>query len=279
MESTNLLPDEAQKRFEEEKEALSKANHDLEIARIKAEAELDATRRAFESQKAAPQTAQISEEQWQRAEAETGLTRQQIMASSTLAKQIVDQSLTPLQQELEKAKKKAEDAESRAARLEAKTSVSSVEQDFFKSNPAYAAHEKEVREFIEMFPESERSDPKKFKTILEKSKVYVKGLVGGKVRDANRGSDGSARLSGGIDDTEGDTPSIDYTGLDNVHQRRVIEDVDRDIRDRLTDKEREVVFKKSMSSDGKGVTWDSADEFRRGDEMMKRGNRFGGSNK
>ena len=268
---TNKLADEAR---EAERKALEDKARSEELARVRAEAELAGMQRAQDSMRAQQQPVQISEEQWQRAELESGLTRQQIQANAALTKQMIDANLTPLQKALEDAKKEAQEAKDRLSRFEAKGNSSTVEQKFYESNPAYAAHKGDVEEFLGMFPENDRNDPKKLKDILEKAKTYVKGKVGGKMKEK---SGGSARLGGDDTSSDSSTTEIDYTGLDDAGNRRVIEDVANDVNSRMSDKEFEAMFKKSSSSDGRGVRFDSEAEFKKGDEMLRRGSKFGGN--
>lgn len=267
METTDLSPEEVKLEQERELEkaraaemdALKEQSRQNELARVRAEAALEERRKVTDNQTQAQPA--ITEEQWIKAEAETGLTRQQIIAQGQMMDGMLGTKLAPMQKALEEANRKTKDAEEKLARLESRGTASVVETQFYDSNAALRVHKDKVDEFVSLFPESETRDPEKLKVILERAKTYVRGAVGGKVRDQRNGSQGSARLSGGWDQEDNaidKNETIDYTGLDDKHQRRTVEDIVDDTRNKLSErKDLEKLLKERSTSDGRGVTQDT----------------------
>jgi hypothetical protein len=260
-----------QERQQELQELRNKAHSD-ELARVKAEAELEAHRKMV----AAPaqvQTQAWTEEQWGAAEQQTGMNRQQILASGQLANQVFETRSKELNDRLKAAEERAARAEDKANRYESKKGFESSVNEFYDVKPEYKSYKKEVNEFLEMFPESDRNDPDKIKKILGKAETYVKGMVGGKMRSQNSGNTGSARLSGGyIDDNQDEDTQVDFTGLENVGEKRLISDINSE----FNSKEEKGDLDKYMSSDKLGIRLSSENEFKEAEAMLKRGSSFGG---
>lgn len=258
---------------EAERKALDdarQAEREAQIAKAKAEGELEALRKLQAQPSSTAAQATISEEQWKSMEEESGLTRQQIIASSKLTTGIVGPMIASLKDELKKANDRAESAEREVSKDRTSRGVERTKEQFFKDKPAYSAYRKEVDEFLEMFPEADRSDPAKMKAILGKAETFVKGLAGGKMRTQSEGNQSSVRLGGGSaggNDSQTEE-ELDLTGLETKGQRLFVAELHEEFR---SDPENAKVLDRYKTSDGLGVAYDGADEFKAADaEMRKR---------
>ena len=254
---------------QEELNTLREKAHQEEIARAKLEGELEATKRATaQTTASAPQ--QYTEEQWQTLETQTGMTRQALTTSWTLAQQAADQKLAPVQREAEEAKKRAAELEKKIADYESRGVATATETKFYTKNPAYTNYKDKIDEFVNAFPESDRKNPEKLANILDKAKVYVKGLAGGKMREDGR--QGSQSIGGSEEDAFNDSEEerIDFTGLHKVDERRTVSDLHRNSLETMKDRpDLAEALKKSMTADGTTVQFDFEGQFK-AEEARKR---------
>lgn len=254
---------EAEAARKEELDALKEKAHSEELARAKAEGELNALRGSQQQTQSAPQW---SDEQWETEAQKYGTTGANLKLQAAIQSQN-EQKQKSLEAKIAAAEAKAEAAEKRANELSRNEGGKRNLSDFYESNPQFAGHKKDVEEFVGMFPESDRSDPKKLAVILDKAKTYVKGKVGVSMKNKT-GSEGSARLGGGFNE-EPETPEIDFTGLDDRNLRRDLEEIAYSVQDKLSDKERLERFKKASSSDGRGVRHDFEAQFKAEESRRK----------
>lgn len=180
---TESTTDTAAKNAEEQENKLRADLQSAELAKIKAEAERDAFIKAMELAKQGPQAqATVSDEQWNQLSEKTGMTKEAIMTNAQIAQQMVDAATKKMEEKLSAAEKKATDAEEKANRFEKSREQDKVRGDFYSSRPALTRHSKDVDEFVGMFPEEDRNDPKKLKDILNKAEIYIRGKVGDKMK-------------------------------------------------------------------------------------------------
>ena len=89
-------------------------------------------------------------------------------------------------------------------------------KEFLAKKPEFARYEKDIKDFLNDYPETDRSNPEKLKKLLEKAETYVKGKVGEKAMRQDN-TQGSARFGGtgtGAGDAGGDEDDkLDTTGL------------------------------------------------------------------
>lgn len=277
IEKTDLNPDDdAETRARERDEAarvLAERLRQEEIARIKAETELETTKRLSQSSaNNTQQPRQPTEEEWLQAEAETGKTRKQLIAEAQMMNGVVMTATESIRKELAEAKENAKRAEERIKGFESSHAFRSRAEEFYEKNPHLSAFKKEVNEFVSMFPEEDRTDPKKLEGILEKSKVYLRGLAREeKMRNESSGNRGSSRLGRRAEESnETEDQEIDLAGL-NKFEKRTVMDIHEEVQSRLADKETSEMLKRYQTEDGLGVRYDESDEFKKGDEIMRRG--------
>lgn len=266
----------AQEKFE----ALEAKAHASDLARAKAEGELEATRKMGASVKP-EQTAQWGDAEWKHAEEQMGMSKHQIIASGQLATQVFDQKSKALFDKIAAAEERAKNAEEKFERLNSRSDSERYEKDFYEKKPALSAYKKEVSEFLADVPESDRNDAKKMDKWLSKAETYVKGLVGGKMERKNSAS--SLGLRGGYEEDEvPEDQKIDFSGLESRGEKQLVADIWEETNSKLVaDGDKEIsgkdFLKKYSSSDGLGVRFDSESEFKRGDKLLSNGNgRFGG---
>lgn len=228
IERTDILDkeqDEEAKAAREELESLREKARSEELGRVRAEAELDATKRFSTQPQTMPQAQAWTEEQWQQAETSSGMTRQQLITANTIADERAKAANKAIEERLKAAEDRAARAEEKANKFESSRGYDSQVNKFIDSKPALRAYKDDVEGFLNKFPEDMKKDPAKLKELMADAEVYVRGKVGGnKMRSSGNGS--SARLGGGNEFDEQDSaPSIDLSDLDDRHQRRVVEDI------------------------------------------------------
>ena len=259
-ESARLESEAARTRAIEE--ANEKARQ-AELEKAKLEGELN----ALKGQKSEPQVVpQWTDDQWEAEGAKIGMTGAQAKASVAIAQNASAQTAATLEKRIAAAEERARKAEERAAGLETRSGSKEFMSEFFSSNPQFAGHKKDIGEFVEMFPESDRNDPEKLKTILEKAKTYVRGKVG----TVKTGNAGSAKLGGGVEEEETEE-QVNFAGLDDKSLRSGLGTIAEELKEKLADKERAERLKKAESSDGRGVRYDFEAEFKA--EEARRKNR------
>lgn len=239
----------------EELEKLRQQARDAELARVRAEAALEESRRAKETPTpVAAQQAAWTEEQWAQAEQQTGMSRQALIASAQIADERAAAKTRAIEDRLKAAEEKAARAEERANRFEQSRGFESQVNKYIDSKPALRAYKDDMDAFLNKFPESDRKDPEKLKSLLSDAEIYVRGKVGAKMRSTGGGS--SAKLGSDNFDETGDSPSLDLSDLDNKHQRRVVEDIFEEVKGKDSKD-----LEKMLSSDKTTVRIDSASEW------------------
>lgn len=271
--------EEASRLAEQERiAALEKQARDNELKAARAEAALDEARR-FKNPEPSNTQPQISEQQWQEAEAKTGKTRDQIIADANLQQGMINSALKPVLDEVKSAREEARSAKAETAAIKARKGLDSVESDFYEKNPALKGHKKDVDEFLATYPDAESVDGETLRKRLAVAQDVVKGRVKETMSNRRRDNRGSERLEQGRPDPlaeEGDE-EFDPRGLDNQGSRILMENVHRKPGGRLSREEDTVSdYKKFRDSEGRGVVIDDSDEWARG-EKMRRGDRLGGS--
>ena len=266
----------AEKAAEEQRQAdqAARAAKEAEVAeklraadeaRIRAEAERDALKLVATS---APQQAQAAwtEEQWKDFEDQSGINKKQFLAQAQIAKQLVEAQQAQFEKKFAELAAQTKAAEDKAARAEGYRAEEITKRDFYASRPALARYDKDVTEFVERFPSEERSDPKKYRQLLDMAEMYVKGKVGANMRTGGGGSPRFERDEN-LDLERREEPEIDLSGLDKGQA-----DVLRSI---VPSAEREKELKAYAKVDKSGVEfrgeneWESTrqairKEFRRG---------------
>lgn len=272
----------AKKEADERLAASEKARQEAEIARARAEGEAEAMRRGIKNE-APPAAAALTDAQWQELEVQHGKTRQQIMADAQLTRATAEEAVRPLKAALEEARKEAQEAKEEAKRARSGTSLYAVEKDFYDKNPGLSAHKGDISDFINKFPEEMRSDPKKYKEILDDARVYVRGKVredrnsnksrSRDDREDSRRNYNTDRVEFDNDDRrDDDDAKLDLSDIDNEGSRRLIENIARrpggeDLMDApLAIDEMPIAqaYKASERPDGRGVSIDERGEFLRG---------------
>lgn len=229
-----------------------------ELARVKAEAELSATKAFLEAQKTG-QVSQVTEEQWKALEDSTGVSRNAYIANANITQQQIEKLKAELSGKIKDSEEKALKAEQR---LESYTRQSSAEKTLntlLESKPQLARYKADVKQFVDMFPEQDRSDPEKLKTILANAETWVKGKVGDKMR-LNSGS--SPRLGGGNEelDESGANADFDPVGLQTDAQVRLVRDLNLKNNNDAAERDQKLL-QKFQSSDKQGVAYSAETEW------------------
>ncbi len=265
--------------------AATQAEHE---ARIRAEAEAEAHRKVLEIQgqrREAPAPAVVTDAQWEEFEKNTGQTRQAAMANAEIMKQMIGMAQAQTEERMKALQDRAEKSEARLQEWEKRTGTNAGMEDFYEKNPQFRSFKKEVTDFVALFPESSKSDPKELSKILDKAKTYVRGIVGSKgdtMRSDSRGSTGSQRFSGRFGGDEGgqeEEQELDLRGLNKVGAR-LVSDLNDDVKSKMGDEETAARYKKYATDDGMGVAVSQEEEFRRAEADLRRRRTgvFGGKN-
>lgn len=232
--------------------------HASELARTKAEAELNATKSFLEAQRNG-QVSQVTEEQWKALEESTGVPRGSYIANAQITQQQVDGLRKELVGQIRASEEKATKAQEKLEKMSQERSYEKTQQAFLEAKPQLARYKNDLKEFVNMFSEQDRNDPEKMKDILSKAEVYVKGKVGDKMR-LNAG--GSPKLGGGneeLDDT-GSNVDFDPIGLQTDAQVRLVRDLNLKNSGDALEKDQKLLTK-FQSADKQGVAYSAADEW------------------
>ncbi len=281
--------EQRQERERREELAAIKASQQTEHeARIKAEAEAEAHRRILEIQgqrQTAPAPAVVTDAQWEEFEKNTGMTRQAAMANGEIMKQMISMAQAQTEEKFKALQDRTEKAEARLQEWEKKSGASAGLEDFYEKNPQYRSYKKEVSDFVAMFPDSAKSDPKELAKILDKAKTYVRGVVGSRgdtMRGDTRGSRGSQKFGERFADEgtgQEEEAELDLRGLNKVGAR-LVSDLNDNVKSRLADEETAGRYKKYATEDGMGVAVSMEEQFRQAEAELrrKRTGVFGGKN-
>ncbi len=245
LETERVQADE--ERVRAEQEAIKRS----EEARIRAEAERDLLQKAIAESRAANtgQTPQWGDAEWNAFTERTNITKDQVAIHASMAQQQINIVERKLEERIQAAEKKAQEAEARAVRFEKNNSIEKEKKDYYARKPELARYDKDVEEFLSKFPEESKDTPEKLRDIISMAENYVRGKVGDKMRT-------SPKLSNESED------EVDTTGLDDVEARnfrKIIPTREKmKIIEPLTSAHRHGIMIKSENE------WDEADKVIRG---------------
>lgn len=272
--------DEAEKA-REALAAAEKARQEAELARARAEGEAAALR-SQRTETAPPAPAQLTEEQWQAAEAEYGISRDQIKANAKLFGTLA----APLQKAAKDAEERARQAEEKLSKLEHRTkaekSLYEIESKFYAENPSLVGYKGDIGEFLRDYPEEMRNDPQKLPELLKKAQVYVRGKAGSRVDSRRRGERSERRTEDVVDDVvnteDARVEDVDMNKLmsemDNDGSKLLVARLARDPGDlsRKDPEDRkalESLYKSAERKQDNGVWIDSGPEFAEGERIIR----------
>jgi hypothetical protein len=270
------IKDQEDSRAAREKELEERA-HKLELEKARAESALDEARRVREVQ-TAPAPVVISEEQWQKMESETGMSRNGIQANAQIMKALLENEVRPLSQRASAAEERAKVAEERASKVESRRELDKVEQSFYKKNSVLESHKSDVESFLAEFPET--TDPKVYEKRLSLAADYVRGKVK-TLRSDNRRGEFSSRQVESNDENDNDREfdgRFDPRGIGGNQgainlMENVISSYGRGVRHPDSIKK----VKEWADDEGRGVSIDSNEELERGRNLILRGSNLGGT--
>ncbi len=262
---------EAQRAAEKlELETLRAKSHQDELARVRAEAELETTRK-LSAVAAQPQQVNWSDEQWEAEATKYGMTGPQMKVSVAIAANAADQRAKALEDKIKAADDRAAKAEERFSRLESGQGYNTQLNKFIDAKPALRPYRDDVETYLNKFPEADRKDPAKLKDLMADAEIYIRGKVGSKMRTSGNGS--SAKLNGGFDEEDNSGEDrIDLSGIEKKSERRVLEDIWDEVKGNPDMKE----VDKYLSADKSTMRFDAEAEFKAGDKALLGGGTFGG---
>lgn len=260
----------------EKQEALEAKLRSEEIARAKAEAALEESRRGRETNSIPT----VTEEQWQQMENETGKTRQQIQADAKLQAALVENMTKPLKEELRQTREEAARAKAEAAEIKSRQKLEKVETEFYKKNSALSTHKDLVDEFLNEFPDKDKIDQKTYEKRLSMAAEYVKGKVKDirterkATMEKEEGTFRSGRIERQEEETDTNTgvndEEFDPTGTGSESAAylvgRIHKNLGKDVKPETVR-----VWKESLDAEGKGVQISSREDVARTEAMLSRG--------
>jgi hypothetical protein len=275
-----LEQEQAERTAELEREREERHKAELEAATAKGE--LEALKRGV-SQSAQPTA--WTEEQWQTEATRQGTSVEALKATVGIANAAAAAASKGALEEAAAARKEAAEAREESRRLKAGQSVSRVEEDFYRKNPALVGRRADVDDFLNLLPAEVKEDPKKYADALEKAKTYVRGKAredlttrrGGSGAGSASGPSGKPRAEDRSEhddlDEQGRAPEVDVSDLDNDGAKALVQRIARTpggeglntrhqkaLRD-IDDGEE--LLKRTARQDGRGVSIDESDEWAR----------------
>ena len=238
--------------------AVEERIHASELARTKAEAELNATRAVLDAQRTG-QVSQVTEEQWAALEESTGVSRKAYIANAQIAQQQLEGVKKDFENKLKATEEKYAKSQEQLEKFSRETNSERTFQSLLETKPHLARYKNDVKEFVDMFPEQDKQDPEKLKHILAKAEVWVKGKVGDKMK-MNPGS--SPRLGAGNEEIneESSGGEFDPVGLQTDAQVRLVRDLNLKNSNDLKERDQQLL-KKFQSSDKQGVAYSAETEW------------------
>ena len=196
-------------------EARAKAS---EEARIRAEAERDGFKAGAASVVQPPAAAVAwNQDQWDAFQAKTGMTKEGVTVVADMLREQQAALGKTVEERVTAAEKKAQEAENRAKRLESSKFEDVQKSDFLGARPELARHKADMDAFINRFPESERSDPKKYRELLDMAATYVRGKVGNALKTPNANTRGGG-LDGGNYQEPDNSDGIDRADVQGLRR-------------------------------------------------------------
>ena len=179
-EQTRKMELEEQKAREAE---LEEQAREAEKAQIRAETERDVIKGFLDKTKdAKPEATHWTEEQWAAWTEKNGFTKDQAGAIAGIAESLANQKLESFTQRSKEQEEKSRKLEERLEQSDFEKSIDRGIRSFIDKNKGLERFRSEIEDFLKDYSKDQLREPKTLERLLEKSQVYIKGKVGGTMK-------------------------------------------------------------------------------------------------
>ena len=194
---------------------LEEQAREAERAQIRAEAERDTIKGFLDRTKdAKPEAAHWTEEQWAAWTEKNGFTKDQAGAIAGIAEGLANQKLESFNQRSKEQEEKSKKLEDRLEQADFEKSVDKGVRSFLDKNKGLERFRSEIDDFLNDYSKDQLKEPKTLERLLEKSLVYIKGKVGGPMRqNVSEGQRFGGGSSGESSVDNVDEQIYDWSGL------------------------------------------------------------------